>query len=704
MSRFSACLVLRALLIVFSVVVPIHASAEDVASADQADILETREVVVSGTRLPDNPVDARTLPAKVTIITAEEIRKNGAKTVQEAVQWATGIVMYDLVGNSFQQTIDLRGFNGQSVPATSVFVDGVRVNEPDFNSVNFDLIPLETIERIEILPSSSAVFGKNSLGGTINIITKRGGGAPSVSAETLYGSYNRERSTVTASGPVGKFDFVSSFSREKEDGYRRQSGADITRFFGKIGYRPSEETDISISYTHVGDKLFQAAGLTTQELAQDRRQNTSPGDFFANENNFFRMNARQVLGGGFSLSGNAFYRKLDQDTSVNFGFGGPPSTTTMHTESRGGVVQLSHEGEVSILKNSFVVGTEFTRNDFNGIGNGGGGLPSNSTTNEDIFAWYVQDTLRVTPRLNLIGGLRYDHDQVSFEEKEITRPDGSVRFGGLTPRGGISYLLTPATSIYFNYSQGFRVPTAQEMFAFLPFSSNPGLHPARAQTYEVGIKGNLTPQIEYALAAFRTDVRNEIQFTCIVCAGAFGDGINRNISHTRRQGVEATVKSKLSEYASVEVNYTYVQAEFREREIFSSSNIVDAGDSIPLVPKQRLSVMGHLYPAPGWIVSLIGLYVGPQFSLGDDANAFGKIPGYFVLNGRVAYETKVPGGKLSAYLMMNNLTDHEYSTFGSVGDGTTGPFGRTFVPAPGIAIFGGLNYRFELPALTGGSS
>ena len=197
-------------------------------------------------------------------------------------------------------------------------------------------------------------------------------------------------------------------------------------------------------------------------------------------------------------------------------------------------------------------------------------------------------------------------------------------------------------------------------------------------------------RIDYALAAFHTTVKNEIQFTCILCTGAFGDGINRNIGLTRRQGLEGTLKTKLTEYTGLELNYTYIQAQFRRIEVFSDSNIADAGDSIPLVPKHRLSVMGHLYPAPGWAVSLIGLYVGTQFAQGDEANAFERIPGYFVLNGRVSYETQAPGGKLTAYLLLNNLTDHEYSTFG-----TASQFGRTFVPAQSISLFGGLSYRFE---------
>src|SRR5438445_8815407 len=161
------------------------------------------EVVVTSTRLPGDPVESRVLPAKITVITAEDIQNSGSKTVQEAIQYATGIVMYDQVGNSFQQTIDLRGFNGQPVPATSVFVDGVRVNEPDFNTVNFDMIPIETIERIEILPGASAIYRKDALGGVINIITKRRKDKPQVTGAPVFGSFDLERDYINSSGTLG---------------------------------------------------------------------------------------------------------------------------------------------------------------------------------------------------------------------------------------------------------------------------------------------------------------------------------------------------------------------------------------------------------------------------------------------------------------------------------------------------------------------
>ncbi len=594
--------------------------------------------------------------------------------------------MYDAVGNSFQQTIDLRGFNGQPVNSTSVFLDGVRVNEPDFNAVNFDLIPLETIERIEILPNASAIYGKNALGGVINIITKRGGAKHLVTGETLFGSFQRERYTINTSGPIKHFDYYANFSREIENGFRDESNARISRFFGKIGYRPTDGTDVTASYTYVKDRLLQAGPLNLAEISSNRNQNTSEGDFFEHETNFLRVNARQKLPFGFSVNGNAFYRRLAQDQFLSFG-GGFLSTTTVETESKGGVLQLTHETTVFSRKNVLILGGELTRNDFNGTATSG---PSKSTTDEDILALYAQDTFSIAPELVLTTGVRYDHNQINFDETLDTRSDGTVRFNRTTPRVGLTYLVVPQTSVYFNYSEGFRAPTPQEIFAFPPFTSNHNLKPARSRNYEVGIKASLGLWGDLAVALFQTDVQDEILFTCIICSGVFGDGKNRNIEDTRRRGIEVTIKGEYKDIFGGEVNYSFTEAQFRSREVFAATNIAEVGDSFPLVPKNRLSMTGNLYPRKGWTLSLTGLYVSTQFGLGDEANAFERLPGYFVLNGRASYERPVPGGRVNGFLTVNNILDAEYSTFGSASS-----FGRTFVPAPGIAVYAGVSYRFE---------
>jgi len=667
--------------------------------AQEDEPVRAKEVVVSSTRLPDTPVDVSELPAKVNVITSEDIIRTGAKSIQEAVQWATGIVMYDQVGNAFQQTIDLRGFNGQPVPSTMVFVDGQRMNEPDFNTVNFDLIPIESIERIEILPGNAAIYGKNALGGVVNIITKRGAEKRHVTGETMFGSYNRQRYNLTASGPIGKFDYFASFTRETEDGFRDQSDARISRFFSKIGYRPTENTDLSISYTYVTSDLMQAGSIPLSLANINRRANFTPGDFDDRETNVLRFVGRQTLPLGFALNVNGFYRHLAQDlftvgqTSV--------STRFTKTESKGGTAQFSHESTPLGFRNMLILGGEYTRNDFgNNLTGSFSGFPfaNLDSTNEDSTGLYVQDTLHLTPRLILTGGVRYDYDQIGFEDNITPTNDGAKQFSRTTTRGGITYLVTPDVSVYFNYSEGFRVPTFLELFSLGPFGSNPNLQPVKTKNYEIGARTAISTWGEAVVALFQIDARDEILFTCQLCDFSFGDGQNRNVEKTRRRGIEGTFKARANQYLDGILNYTYTQAEYRTAFNLDSARTVQVGDTLPQVPKHRLSLTANAHPVDGLTISLIGLYVSTQFYLNDESNVQPRLPGYFALNSRIAYERRVPGGRLSGFLMINNMLDQKYSTSGIIAANVLtggGALEQFVVPAPGITLYGGLSYRFE---------
>lgn len=705
--RWFACLCVW---YVLSPILPAHA-LQELAMADQGDIVETPEVIVSSTRLPDAPVDARTLPAKMTVITSDDIRKSGAKTIQEAIQLGTGIVMYDGVGNAFQQTIDLRGFNGLPVPNTTVFVDGQRMNEPDFNTVNFDLIPYETIDRIEIIPGAAAIYGKNAMGGVINIITKRGADKHQATGETLFGSFHRERYTLNASGPIGKFDYYTNLSRETESGYRDESGARISRFFGKLGYRPTEHTDVTLSYTYVKDRLQQAGTLPQSQVAIDPRRNFTPGDYYDSETNVLRLNARHEFPFGFSINGNGFYRRLEQEQFTVFQSG--RGTNIVETESRGGVFQLNQKGTVVGLPNSLVLGSEFTRNDFGSHGLAFfsfGSSSSSRSTDESIVGLYAQDTMHITSQVILTAGVRYDHNDLDFVDNVDAANNGSRVFHRTTPRAGLTYLVTPSTNLYFNYGQGFRVPTYNELFGsgLGPFGAgNPNLRAVRSDNYEVGAKTRMQSWGEVSLALFRADVRDEIYLTCgdpSTCGG--GITTNQNIPKSRRQGIEATVKVRFSKMFDGAVNYTYTQATFQGdlalNPYFVGFNPfieqVKKGDTLPLVPKNRLSVTGNYHPAPGWTVSLTGLYVSSQFHQGDEENAQPRIPSYVTFNSRIAYERPVPGGHLSGFVMLNNMLNQRYYTSGIISPNTLtggGAIERFVMPAPGIAIYGGLSYRFE---------
>ena len=670
-------------------------AAESASRTENQDVQQLQEYVVSDTPLPSVGKSIFSVPSKVTLITAEDIRKSGAKTVQEAIQSATGIVFYNQIGNNVQQNIGLRGFSADPVPALSVFVDGVRINEPDFNTINWDLIPYETIEKIEIFPGSTALFGKNALAGIVKITTKQGTQKRQVAADTLFGSFQRERYTINTSGPIGEtVAYYFNGSRETENGFRDETAASMSRFYGKIGLYPTRHTDIDLSYTYVKNRLLQAGTLRLDQAFANRSQNASPGDFVDSEHNSVRINANQKLPFGFIASGNTFYRRLGRQTFVNSG-GGSTSGTLNETDVRGGTLQLTHEGNLFQQQNVLVVGGEYTRNDFasRGFTTGSVSSQSHTATDEDIVGLYVQDTFNIFSNITLTGGFRYDHDHITFMDNLNPAINQSRRFNRITSRAGMTYHIQPGASVYVSFSEGFRIPTTQEMFTFIG-SSNPNLKPIRSQNLEVGAKAGLGNFSTIALALYQTIARDEIFFTCTVCM--FGDpnndGMNRNINKARRRGVEVTLKGRLGKYFDGIVNYTFTESQFRSEFAISTSEVIEVGDSLPLVPKNRLSITGNLHPTQHWTLSLSGLYVSTQFLLNDAGNIRPRLPGYFVLNGRIAYERPMPGGIFKGFVMVNNMLDSDFFSYGIFSS-----FSSTInvVPAAPLALFGGLSYEFD---------
>ena len=688
-------------------------AAEAPIKGGESYVQELKEYVVSDSRLPTTKKNIQAVPAKITVITDEDIERIGAKTVQEAIQYSTGIVMYNAIGNNFEQTIDLRGFNAQPVPSTSVFVDGVRINNPDFNTINFDLIPLETIKRIEIYPGSSAIFGKNALGGVINILTKDGTKQHRLSSEAMAGSYQRQRLNLNASGPIKKvFNYYTSLTRELEKGFRQNSGARISRIFGKFGFTPTPDTKMNVSYTYVHSQLDQAGSLPLPIAEIEPQRNFTDGDYTDRENNNVRVNFQQALPFEFSVAGNTYYRRLQQETRTV----GQTSQINglFDVETWGGALQGSHRYELGAHRNELVGGSEYTRNDFGAddlaffFSAPGSPTITKTSINEDILAFYLQDTLTLWSRVILTGGVRYDHDQYGFEDNITPANNLSRRFSRTTPRAGVTVFVFPETSVYFNYSEGFRVPTVDELFTSRGAfgSSDPDLKPVKSESYEVGLKTRLGQWGEGTLTFFHIDVTDDIITSCAdpSCSPVAS---NQNVDKTRRRGIETTVKGRLNKFLDGVLNYTFTEAHFRSNVILNpfflggSAFIINVpvGSTIPLVPKHRLSLTGNYHPIPGLTLSLTSLYVSPQFLQNDSANARNRLPSYFLLNGRASYERNVFGGVLKGFLLLNNMTDTNYYTQGIyfpdvvTGGGALEAF---VVPGQPISVYGGLSFVFDV--------
>jgi outer membrane receptor protein involved in Fe transport len=649
-------------------------------------------VFVNSSRLADVSEPTAQVPGKVIVINSDEIEKFGAKTIQEVLQYQTGVVLYDSVGNEFQQSFDLRGFNAQPVPATSVFVDGVRVNEPDFNSINFDLIPVEDVERIEILPGTATVFGRNALGGVINITTKRGHrDRPRFGFDIGGGSYGRQRYSFNTDGPLPllpNFDYYFGVTRELTNGFRdefdpRDAGAGITRLLAKVGYRLGDSTDVSLAYTRVLDSISQAGSLPASVLRVDRNSNITPGDQSKSNLHQVALNLKQKLPAGFSVALNGFFRRNDIDL-FNRGLSSESELETK-TRSGGTTVQASHDGTVLTKKNLLTVGVEYARNNFDSD-NAGIFLPaftfqSSRSTKEDVVGLFLTDSFHLVESLVLNAGLRYDWDRLDFTDNIDPTLSGVKSYNRVSPKTGLVYTPIKNLSFSFSYSEGIRVPTVDELFAQGPFGSNPELKAMKSRNFEFGAKGRWQNWLEASLALFYTPVRDEILF--IVTDPFLFFGRNENISKTLRRGVELSLKARYQKWLDAFFNYTVMKSTF-ETDVLLFSGQVRKGDELPLVPRHRVSAGINTYPIEGLTLSLLGNYVGSQYMLSDEPNQAKKITDYFVLNSRIAYQWK----QWTGYVNFNNMTNRKYSTSGIL---VNEPFR---VPAPNFNVFAGLSFRY----------
>lgn len=641
------------------------------------------EIVVLATRLADLIQELRRVPGQVYTVTREEIERERPRSVQEALRQVPGIVTFDQVGNPLQGSLDLRGFNAQPNPSIAVFVDGVRVNDPDSNAVNFDLIPIQDVERIEVLPGATAIFGRNALGGVVNIVTRRGGAHPRTTVEAGGGSYRHYRVSASTSGPIRAFDYYLSAHLDRESGSRDFSDGRLAKAAGRVGYRPSEATDLSLAYQYVNDHLEQAGTISLPALDQNRRQNITPVDFSANELSAVTLQARQKLPWGLSVAANGFYRQTSR-TLQTIGLTSVARNVT-DTGTGGGTLQLSHEAKWGERLHRLSLGAELQRSGVNTATEAtffGFPFPSQRLVDDATYGFYAQEAIDLLPNLTLTGAVRFDRTRYTFADQITPANDGSKGYRRLTPRAGLAYTLPLPLTLYASYGEGFRVPTTDELFAFAGFGSNAGLEPVKSRSYEVGARSRPLPWLEANLALFLIDVRDEIVFDPLV--PPFGQNINAPKS--RREGVEVGLRLKPHHLVEIQASYTYTDARFRS-DATLTSGFVERGDRLPLVPEHRGSATLTLRPLAGLDLSLTGQYVGRQILLNDEPNALAyRIQDAVLLGARAAYTWK----HFTWFVQGNNLTDAKVETYGIVSGGQI-----YLTPAAGFNLFAGMTVRFE---------
>ena len=280
--RLTSALVIASLLLVPAAIAaqqPDSSKADTTAAAHELPPIE----VVGSIAPAAGPTIGSGVPARVTTLDAAQVDAYEPRILSDALKSVAGFSTYDDLGSPYKLNLSSRGFYSSPVvglpQGVAVFLDGVRMNEPEASQVNFDLLPMDHIQRIEILSGNGSLLGRNALGGAINLVTARGTGPTSGTIELSGGSFGAARGEAHASGRSRKgLDWYVGGNYNRESGWRDVTGAEGYQGFVNVG-KLGETSGIRFQGFYSRDSAQAAGSLPESIFAESADSNLSAGDY-----------------------------------------------------------------------------------------------------------------------------------------------------------------------------------------------------------------------------------------------------------------------------------------------------------------------------------------------------------------------------------------------------------------------------------------
>lgn len=697
---------------------PGMAAGTDAASADDLPTV----VVTSPMPLPGLGLPLREVAANVQSIQRQEIERQHGGNVAELLQRnLDGVVINSVQGNDYQPDISYRGFTASPLLGTpqglSVFQDGVRINEPFGDAVNWDLLPRAAIAEVQMIPGSNPVFGLNTLGGAIAVTTKSGHTNPGGRIEMSGGSFGRKALEFEQGGTAGNLDYFLAANDSQDRGWADHNQSQVRQLFGKIGYR-DQDTSLKLSLTAANNDL-QGTQTIPRSFLDNRRQAYTFPDQNLNRATFWSLSGSHFFSENLQLSANAYYRNYrSQNTSSNVndgyaddGIEADNSRSLVDQGSHGFGLQLSYFGKLAGMENRMMVGVagDFAGAQFRqanqaanfapgreAIGVGDFVPETDAATDNRNLGVFASDTLALAEHWALTASGRYNRARVTIADQSGMQPklNGDHSFSRFNPGLGLTYSPAPELTAYAAYSQGMRTPSAIELACADPgapcslpnaFVADPPLKPVIAKTAEIGVRGQHGAASQWRVTLFRTDLSDDIQF---ISSGGASSGVGyfQNVGASRRQGLELAAGTTIGNLG-LSIGYSYVDATYQSPFlVHSASNStagaggdiqVRPGNRLPGVPENTVQLRIDAALQPDWRLAANLLYRSAIYARGDDNNqdSNGKIAGYTVVNLDTTYTVN---RHLQVFARVDNVFNREYATSGVLGQNFFNGPGHTF--------------------------
>ena len=275
--------------------------------------------VIGSTPLSSDDLAREKAPMPVQAATERDIAESGALELSDFLnRRLSGVYLNEVQGNPFQPDLNYRGYTASPLLGTpqglSIYMDGVRLNQPFGDVVSWDLIPRLAIAETTLIPGSNPLFGLNTLGGAISVQTKDGRSHPGTSLQMAGGSWGRRIAEFEHGGSnAWGLNWYVAGNVFFEDGWRASSPSNVRQLFGKLGWQRGKTT-LGLSVAYANNSLT-GNGLQEQRLlAQDYSSIYTKPDITNNRSPFLNLSARHSPRATVSFSGTAYYRYIRTST------------------------------------------------------------------------------------------------------------------------------------------------------------------------------------------------------------------------------------------------------------------------------------------------------------------------------------------------------------------------------------------------------
>ena len=622
---------------------------------------ELSEVTVTSTGIKRNIKD---FAGTVNVVSAAQIRELAIPAVGDAVRFMPGVNYIDEDGRGLRPGIGLRGIDPARNSNTLVVIDGkIPIGQSYSDMGGYYMMPVGAIESVEVIKGASpALYGSGSIGGVVNIITKKGAAQPYTNLNLQYGNHNAFNIGVETVGSTneGAMNYYAGFHRRQGDGFRKsRSYYAVNDFTGNVTTKIGEKNEWRFFVNGFTEYSETPGGLSQAQWDADPEQSVNPHDFFEARRFSTAISYKRLFDENNSLTTSIYGSYLKRDWWLD-----NRNATPAKRKFTSALRDIPSLGLFSDYERT---NTLFGKE--NKLGVKEGKTTANSANTVAVVEGYVFDEFHITDKFNINPGLRYTFVNYDKEDYFRNQWDNSNEDAFIYSLG-LFYKFSDDYRAYFSYSKGYKMPQIRDAFV-----TNGDLDAEKSNNYELGLRSTPTDWLEVELAAYILDFDHKI----------FREGgVLNNGGKALHQGIEVSGAiypiEGLKLYGSGAIQKATIEYGMYK------------GNRVPYAPRYTATA-GAKYQleCAGGVLTLNGYgnFVSTQFSdtknteAGSANGNVGAIPRFFLLNATANYSIKKWNVNLNALNLLNRkYFTTRHSAWGGI------------MPAATISVLAGVGYQF----------